>query len=110
MRLRHILIENFRGIKTLDWPMSDSNILCLIGKGDSTKSTILEAIYRAFHPRWNFEFVDSDFYQCRADKPINIRIVLGDIPDEFRDLAKYGHLLSGWNQETSELLSDQTTP
>jgi hypothetical protein len=106
MRLRHILIENFRGIKTLDWPMSDSNILCLIGKGDSTKSTILEAIYRAFHPRWNFEFVDSDFYQCRADKPINIRIVLGDIPDEFRDLAKYGHLLSGWNQETSELLSD----
>lgn len=42
MRIRHVSIRNFRGIRELDWAVPDTRIICLIGRGDSTKSTILE--------------------------------------------------------------------
>ena len=32
--------------------------------------------------------------------PICIDVILGDIPDEFRDLESYGHHLCGWNPQT----------
>ena len=53
MRIRHISIKNFRGIKELDWKVT-GDFVCLIGPGDSTKSTILDAIECALYPRWNF--------------------------------------------------------
>ncbi|MBB5520095.1 ATP-dependent nuclease [Amphiplicatus metriothermophilus] len=100
MRIRHLSVRNFRGIRELDWPVPDRNLLCLIGRGDSTKSTILEALRRAFHPQWNLTFDDADFHLCNPANPITIEAVLGDLPDEFRDLEKYGHWLCGWNTET----------
>ena len=100
MRIRHISIRNFRGIRQLDWTVPDTSLLCLIGRGDSTKSTILEAIRRAFHPQWNLDFDDADFFQCDPANPICIDIILGNIPDQFRDLESYGHHLCGWNPKT----------
>lgn len=35
---------DFCGICELDWSLSDKTLFCLIGRGDSTKSTILEAL------------------------------------------------------------------
>ncbi len=64
MRIRHLAVRNFRGIHALDWSVPDGNILCLIGRGDSTKSTILEALRRVFHPQWNLPFDDADFHLC----------------------------------------------
>jgi predicted ATP-dependent endonuclease of OLD family len=43
MQIRNVQIQRFRGIKSLDWCV-DGQIICLIGPGDSTKSTILSAI------------------------------------------------------------------
>ena len=106
MRVRHLSIRNFRGIRELDWPMPDQNVLCLIGRGDSTKSTILEALRRVFHPQWNLSFDDADFHLCDPANPITIDAVLGDLPDTFRDLEKYGHWLCGWNDETLERMDD----
>jgi len=100
MRIRHLSVRNFRGIRELDWPVPDCNVLCLIGRGDSTKSTILEALRRVFHPQWNLSFDDADFHLCRPENPITIEAVLGDLPEAFRDLEKYGHALCGWNAET----------
>ena len=100
MRIRRISIRNFRGIRQLDWNVPDTSLLCLIGRGDSTKSTILEAIRRAFHPQWNLGFDDADFFQCKPANAICIDIILGRIPDQFRDLESYGHHLCGWNLET----------
>lgn len=97
MRLRHLSIRHFRGIRELDWVIPDQRILCLIGRGDSTKTTILEAIRRVFHPQWNLVFEDSDFFECRPANKVVIEVTLGDLPDEFRDLGKYGSHLSGWN-------------
>jgi hypothetical protein len=78
----------------------DRSLFCLIGRGDSTKSTILEAIRCAFYPQWNLSFDDADFHQCRPADGIRVEVVLGDIPDSFRDLANYGHSLCGWDAAT----------
>ena len=90
MRIRKINIKNFRGIKELDWSLPAEDIFCLIGKGDSSKSTLLEAIRYAFHPQWNVTFTDSDFYNCKFNEPIVIEMTLGDLIEEFCSLAKYG--------------------
>lgn len=100
MRIRYVSIRNFRGIRELDWAVPDTKIICLIGRGDSTKTTILEALRRAFYPQWNLTFDDADFYLCSPANPITIEIMLGDLPDAFRDLEKYGYALSGWNAAT----------
>lgn len=107
MQVRHLSIRNFRGIREMDWPLPDKNVLCLIGRGDSTKSTILEALRRIFHPQWNLGFDDADFYQCSPRNAIKIEVVIGNIPEEFRDLDTYGHWLCGWN---SELLQREDDP
>ena len=100
MRIRHISIRNFRGIRELDWAVPNKTFFCLIGRGDSTKSTILEALRRAFYPQWNLAFDDADFFQCAPANAIRVEVILGDIPDQFRDLENYGHHLCGWNPQT----------
>ncbi len=106
MRIRHLKIGSFRGIRELDWTIPDSRVLCLVGRGDTRKSTLLEAVRRLFHPHWNLSFDDADFYQCRPENPVLIEAVLGDLPDEFRDLEKYGHWLSGWDVATGSRVED----
>ena len=106
MRVRHLSVRNFRGIRSLDWPVPDENALCLIGRGDSTKSTILEALRRVFHPQWNLSFDDADFHLCDTTNSITIEAVLGNLPDAFRDLENYGHCLCGWNTEARARTDD----
>ena len=38
-------------------------LVCLVGRGDSGKTTLLEAIKCVFSPVWNHSFYDVDFYQ-----------------------------------------------
>ena len=96
MRLRHVQIERFRGIKQLDWTVGGA-FVCLIGPGDSTKTTILDAIELALSPRWNVPFDDADFYESKTDEPLSIIVTVGDLPDELKSDAKYGLLARGWN-------------
>ena len=42
-RIRRLEIRNFRSIQNLDWAPSNG-MNCLIGPGDSGKSTVLDAI------------------------------------------------------------------
>ena len=90
MKIRRITIRNFRGIKELDWNLPNADIFCLIGKGDSSKSTILEALRYAFYPQWNPTFTDADFYQCKVEKSIVVEVVIGDLTPEFCSNQKYG--------------------
>jgi len=108
MRIRHILISNFRGIRQLDWALPDKSFFCLIRRGDSTKSTILEALRRVFHPQWYLAFDDADFYQCDPANAIRIDVVLGNILDDFRDLGSYGYWLCGWSQQALERPDEMT--
>jgi len=96
MKIRHVAIRNFRGIKQLDWTVT-GDLVCLIGAGDSTKSTILDAIEYALWPKWNMAFEDSDFHNLNADNEIIIDVTVGELPDEFLSEQKYGLYLRGWS-------------
>jgi predicted ATP-dependent endonuclease of OLD family len=43
MKLRYLKIKNFRGIKECEWWIK-SDLVCLVGPGDSTKTTLLSAV------------------------------------------------------------------
>jgi predicted ATP-dependent endonuclease of OLD family len=114
MKIRNIKIRNFRGIEELDWALPDKQVFCLIGKGDSTKSTILEAIRYALYPNWNLVFYDTDFYLCEIDEPIVIEVTIGNLIDEFCSLEQYlrqlragGRLKNGMNSaQAGDLLKN----
>lgn len=106
MKIRKLIIKNFRGIKDLDWSLPVGNIFGLIGKGDSSKSTILDGIRYAFYPQWNLSLSDSDFHQCKIDDPIVVEVSIGDLTDEFCSTNKYGLYLRGWDA-TNLVLSDE---
>jgi ABC-type multidrug transport system ATPase subunit len=106
VKIRKIAIKNFRGVKELDWNLPKADIFCLIGKGDSSKSTILDAIRYAFHPHWNLTLSDSDFHQCKVAESIVIEVTIGDLTEEFCSLDKYGHYLRGWDTAALKLTDE----
>jgi putative ATP-dependent endonuclease of OLD family len=86
MRIVYVEIDNFRGIRKLRWA-PNAKVNCLIGPGDSTKTTILDAIELALNPR-SYRFADdSDFYDLDYDQPINIVVTVGGLPAEFSSAA-----------------------
>jgi len=106
VKIRKITIKNFRGVKELDWSLPTTDIFCLIGKGDSSKSTILEAIRYAFYPQWNLTLRDSDFYQCNVENSVVIEVTIGDLVEELCSLNKYGHCLRGWDAAALKLTDE----
>lgn len=107
MRIRHVKIENFRGIKALDWCIN-ARTVCLVGPNNATKSTILEAAEFALTPRWNRAFSDADFYNGSAKDPIKISLTVGELPTSIKPQQKFGGYLRGWN--TSKGLVDEPGP
>lgn len=103
MKIRQLRIQNFRGINRLEWDLPSEKTFCLIGRGDSTKTTVLEAIRCAFSPQWNHSFYDSDFYECHTDNSIQIDVVIGDLLPEFCAAQKYGTQMRGWDRKASAL-------
>jgi predicted ATP-dependent endonuclease of OLD family len=89
-RIHEIKIKNFRGIKDFSQTFGAANFICLIGRGDSGKSTILDAISYVLSSRWNLTFFDSDFYNGEIDAPIEIEATLIDLPDNLILENRYG--------------------
>jgi len=89
-------VRNFRGIKSLDWHL-DSRVLCIVGPGDSAKTTILTAIEMALLPRWNVPFTDTDFYQSKTGEGLVIEATVGELPDALIKQEKYGLYLRGYS-------------
>ena len=102
MRIIFVEIENFRGVKKLEWAPAGA-INCLIGAGDSTKTTILDAVELALNPR-SYPFGDdSDFFGVDHGKPVKITITLAGLPAEFKADDQYGLHLRGWNPQLSRI-------
>jgi len=95
MDVKHVKVRGFRGIRCLDWTVNGT-VIGLVGPGDSTKTTILDAIEYALSPRWNLPISDSDFYNVQPDSPIEIEITVGDIPAELLSEDKFGFYKRGW--------------
>lgn len=98
MRIRHVKINNFRGIKSADLSFpQNQRLICLIGPGDSTKSTILKAIHYALWPNWNLTLSSNDFYECNTENSIIIEVSFDEFPSSFKSVEKYGYYLRGKN-------------
>jgi putative ATP-dependent endonuclease of OLD family len=101
MKLRRLEIQNFRGIKSLDWKQI-SAASALVGPGDSGKSTILDAVERVLSPRWNIPFDDTDFWDLATDVPIVVRATITDVPEALYQESKYGLAMHGFDEEKGE--------
>ena len=89
-RIHQLKINHFRGIKQFEQCFGDTNLIVLIGRRDSGKSTILRAISLVLSPAWNNTFADTDFYNLDTTKSIEIEVSLRCVPDKLLSDAKYG--------------------
>ncbi len=94
MRVRRISIKNFRGIRDLEWQPSDG-LNCLVGPGDSGKSTIIDALDWCLGARRSVPVTDADFFELKVNEPIVIECILGDLNDSLKNLEAYGAFLRG---------------
>lgn len=98
VHIRKIKIENFRGVQALEW-MPSSGVNCLIGPGDSGKSTLLDAIDWCLGSKRSLPVTDADFYRLNVDSPICIDITIGDLNDSLKSLEVYASYLRGFNTD-----------
>jgi putative ATP-dependent endonuclease of OLD family len=104
-RIRKIEVSHFRSIQQLDWAPS-AGINCLIGPGDSGKSTLVDAIDLCLGARRNAQFADTDFYKLDVAQPIRIAVTIGDLNDALKNLDTYGLYLRGYNLAEKALLPE----
>lgn len=103
----HLAISHFRGIKNLELKFNpDQRLICFIGRGDSGKTTILEAISFALSPAWNLTFNDSDFYGCALDYQIDIQVTLVNFPEQLLSEEKCGLHIRGYDSEQKIVVDD----
>lgn len=101
MRLRRLELENFRGVKALDW-RHIAETAALVGPGDSGKSTILDAIERVLSPKWNVAFDDTDFSDLHTGAPILVRATITDLAPSFYRDSKFGLHLHAFDKDKGE--------
>ena len=101
-RIRKITIENFRCIKALTW-LPSPGVNCLIGPGDSGKSTILDAIDFCLSARRNLQITDADFHQLDVEQSIRIAVTVGELDDSLKNLEAYGMYLRGFDPRTGTI-------
>lgn len=94
MRLHRLIVNNFRGIKELTW-LPEDNLTCLIGPGDSTKTTILDALGLVLTTRTAIKLSDADFYEGKTETPIIIEAVLTDLHEDLIGLDSLGAYICG---------------
>lgn len=97
VRICKVEIQNFRTIRLLNW-LPSPGLNCLIGPGDSGKTTILDAIDLCLGARRNISFADTDFYGLDVTQPISITLTLGSLPDALMRLDSYGNYLQAFNR------------
>ena len=98
MKIRYVSVENFRGIRQLEWNVG-SDVVCLIGPGDATKSTVLDAIAYTLSPRRFLGVNDADFYAANISEPIVIEVTVTHPPRHLLTESKFGLFQRGWSAE-----------
>lgn len=98
VKLHYLTISRFRGIKEFEWKIAEKTA-CLVGPGDSSKSTILTAIEYVLLPHSNLRLTDADFYGCDATPGFTINATVGDLPSELLTEEKFGHHIRGLSSD-----------
>lgn len=104
IKIVNLKIKNFRGIKNFEHSFNQ-NLICLVGRGDVGKTTILDAISYVLSSSWNISFYDTDFYNCDVENNIEIEATLIDISEELIAENKYGFYIRGYDR-TTQCISD----
>lgn len=94
MRISKVVIQQFRGIRSLDWETLKQPLCCLIGPGDSAKTTVLDAIEAALSPRW-VTFSEADFHGADTSQDIVIDVTVGELSTALLSDERFGLYLSG---------------
>lgn len=94
-KIYSLSISNFKGINEFEQTFSKKKFICLIGRGDSGKTTILDAINLVLSSNWNVTFSDNDFHNQNIEKPIEITATLYDLPESILKENKFGLYLRG---------------
>ncbi len=105
-RIINLKLKNFRGFENSEFKFKNNNLICLIGRGDSGKSTILDSINFVFSPNWKLNFFDHDFHNGNISIPIEIEATIINPPERLISENKYGLYIRGWNP-TSFLIEDE---
>lgn len=101
-RIRKLEISNFRSIRSLVW-FPGPGINCLIGPGDSGKSTILDAIDFCLGARRTVAISDTDFHNLDVGQPISVTVTLGALPEALQNLDTYGDFLRSYHPGTGAI-------
>jgi putative ATP-dependent endonuclease of the OLD family len=104
-RIRKIEIANFRGIQALTWQPAPG-VNCLIGPGDSGKSTVLDAIDLCLSARRNIQLSDADFFNLDVKQAIRVCLTIGELSDALKNFEAYGLFLRGFDPVTG-LVEDE---
>ena len=95
MRILDVSINHFRGIEEFYYQFSENdNVICIIGKNDSGKTTFLKAIEWLFSPSPTLPVAVSDFFQNDTSNDIHIEATFTDLPEDFILPDKYGRYLT----------------
>ncbi len=101
-RIRKIEVANFRGVQQFSW-LPSGGINCLVGPGDSGKSSILDAIDLCLGARRTYQFTDADFHNLDVAKPIRISLTIGELDDALKTMEGYGMFLRGFHAATGDI-------
>lgn len=105
-KIHSLKISNFRGIQRLEQVFGMTDFVCLIGRGDSGKTTILEAISAVLSPSWNLTFYDTDFFNGDIETSIEIEVSIYDLPKELIQENKCGLFIRGLDKSTDIIYDD----
>jgi len=105
-KIHNLKIKNFRGIKELDHTFGGANFVCLVGRGDSGKTLILEAIEYSLYPNWNPSMSDNDFFNCDTSNSLEIEVTLRDVDLGLLRENKYGLYIRGLDSNGMTICDD----
>ncbi|RXU69775.1 hypothetical protein CW358_03675 [Pseudomonas protegens] len=111
MRVEQLTVKNFRGIKHLEWKLMGQSICCLIGVGDSAKTTVLDAVEAALSPRW-MTFNEADFHHANTAEDIEVEVTIGELSRALLSDGRFGLYLRGLSPtgELNDEPEDADTP
>ena len=89
-KIYSLSIKHYRGIENFQQIFGTTNCVLLIGRGDSGKTTLLNAISSVLSSSWNMPFNDYDFTNMDTSIPIQIEVILTDVPEDLLDINRYG--------------------